>query len=154
MKIIQKASELNWQPIENMTRSQVKDLMKKSKIYIDFGNHPGKDRLPRESRLQGCVVITGKNGSAKYYEDVPIEEKFEKKSKNINDIVTLIKKIFNNYDFYNNKQLNYTKKIKNEKKEFENNVKNIFFNIQNVGGGYKQLTKLKIAAFLSQKEAA
>ena len=153
-KIIQKASELNWQPIENMTRSQVKDLMKKSKIYIDFGNHPGKDRLPRESRLQGCVVITGKNGSAKYYEDVPIEEKFEKKSKNINDIVTLIKKIFNNYDFYNNKQLNYTKKIKNEKKEFENNVKNIFFNIQNVGGGYKQLTKLKIAAFLSQKVAA
>ena len=68
--------------------------------------------------------------------------------------MTLIKKIFNNYDFYNNKQLNYTKKIKNEKKEFENNVKNIFFNIQNIGGGYKQLTKLKIAAFLSQKEAA
>lgn len=134
-KLIKKAPELNWKPIENMTRSQVKDLMKKSKIYIDFGNHPGKDRIPREARLQGCIVITGKNGSANYYEDVPIEEKFEKKERNINNILILIKKIFDNYDFYNNKQMEYTKKIKNEKKEFENNVKEIFFNIQNTGGG-------------------
>ena len=29
---------------ENLTTKQVKELLLKSKVYIDFGNHPGKDR--------------------------------------------------------------------------------------------------------------
>lgn len=125
-KIIRKSPDIHFEPICNMTREEVQNLLKKSKIYIDFGNHPGKDRIPREARMQGCVVITGKNGSAKYFEDVPIEEKFERKSKNILEISNLIRKIFTDYDFYNKKQMKYTEKIKNEKKDFENNVKNIF----------------------------
>jgi len=32
-------------------------------VYIDFGHHPGQDRLPREAVQCGCVVITGKRGS-------------------------------------------------------------------------------------------
>ena len=32
-------------------------------VYIDFGHHPGQDRLPREAVQCGCVVITGTRGS-------------------------------------------------------------------------------------------
>ena len=102
------------------------NLLARAKVYIDFGNHPGKDRIPREARMQGCIVITGKNGSAKYFEDVPIEEKFDKSPKNISVISTLIKQIFDNYAIWNNKQIDYTNFIKKEKQLFEENVAAVF----------------------------
>lgn len=125
-KIIRKNPDIHFEPIRNMTREEVQNLLKKSKVYIDFGNHPGKDRIPREARMQGCVVITGRNGSAKYLEDVPVEEKFERKTKNISAISNLIRKIFSEYDFYNQKQMNYTETICKEKERFEMDVRKIF----------------------------
>lgn len=127
-KIIKKNPDIHFEPIQKMTREQVQSLLKKTKIYIDFGNHPGKDRIPREARMQGCVVITGKNGSARYFEDVPIDEKFERKSKNILVISNLIRKIFTDYDFYNEKQMKYTDAICKEKEEFEMDIRKIFKN--------------------------
>ena len=50
--------------------------MMESKVYIDFGNHLGKDRIPREV-ASGCCIITGKTGADKYKEDVYIGEKFK-----------------------------------------------------------------------------
>jgi hypothetical protein len=32
---------------------QVRELLQRAKIYIDFGPHPGMDRLPREAALAG-----------------------------------------------------------------------------------------------------
>ena len=57
--IISHAPELNWRLIENMTPAQVQELLAKAKVYIDFGEHPGRDRIPREAAISGCVVITG-----------------------------------------------------------------------------------------------
>lgn len=51
--------------------------MSKSKVYIDFGNHPGKDRIPREAAISGCIVITGKRGAAAFAEDVCIPETYK-----------------------------------------------------------------------------
>ncbi|MCX7738527.1 MAG: hypothetical protein N2Z80_03840 [Hydrogenothermaceae bacterium] len=61
------------------------DILKKAKVYIDFGNHTGKDRIPREAAMLECCVITGRRGIAKYREDVPIPEnyKIEDKVENI-----------------------------------------------------------------------
>lgn len=69
--------DVNWVPLVNMTNDQVKQKMLNSKVYIDFGNHPGKDRFPREAAISGCCIITGKRGAANYYEDVRIPEKFK-----------------------------------------------------------------------------
>ena len=51
-------------PIMNMTRVEVLDLLGRSKVYIDFGNHPGKDRIPREAAAAGCCVVVNQRGSA------------------------------------------------------------------------------------------
>lgn len=61
-KLIDKSIGIKWIPIENMTTQQVKSLLGNSKVYVDFGNHPGKDRFPREAAIMGCCVITGKRG--------------------------------------------------------------------------------------------
>jgi hypothetical protein len=88
-KIIESNKDIKFIPLINMSREEVIKTLQKAKVYIDFGNHPGKDRLPREAAVLGCCVITGTRGSAAFFEDVPIpnEYKFEDKEENIPKIV-------------------------------------------------------------------
>ena len=65
-KIIKRLPEFTFIPLINCTREQLSALFSKSKIYIDFGNHPGKDRMPREAALNNCCIIVGKNGAANF----------------------------------------------------------------------------------------
>lgn len=127
-KIIKRASEIKFVPIINMKRQEVIEFLKKAKVYIDFGNHPGKDRLPREAAILGCCVMTGKRGSAAFYEDVPIpsEYKFEDKEENISLIVEKIKDCFENFDERYKDFEHYREVIKKEPTKFIEDLKKIF----------------------------
>lgn len=57
-------------PIKEMSQSQVQDTLRSSKYFIDFGHHPGKDRIPREAALYDCVPIVRRAGAANHIEDV------------------------------------------------------------------------------------
>ena len=70
------AGRLDWVPIENMTPREVGELLASAKVYVDFGEHPGRDRIPREAALAGCVVITGTRGSAGNGIDIPIPSEY------------------------------------------------------------------------------
>jgi len=61
-------------PLTNMTSSKVQETMRKSRLYMDFGHHPGKDRMPREAANQGCVVMCRTAGAAQFFEDVPLPQ--------------------------------------------------------------------------------
>lgn len=63
--------------LQGLSRQQLYDLFGRAKLYIDFGHHPGKDRLPREAVMQGLCIITGRKGSAGFHEDVPIPPKYK-----------------------------------------------------------------------------
>lgn len=127
-KLIAKAPNLNWIPIENMTTEEVKELLRKSKVYIDFGNHPGKDRFPREAAISGCCVITGKRGSAAFYNDIPIndEYKFEDIDENLESIINKIKSCIINYDDHNLRFSEYREFIKCEYQKFQQDVNTLF----------------------------
>jgi len=56
--------------IENMSQSQVRDVLARSKYFIDFGHHPGKDRIPREAAIANCIPIVRFEGAARHMEDV------------------------------------------------------------------------------------
>jgi hypothetical protein len=129
-KIMNLTPELNWIPIQNMTPEQVSDTMKKAKVYIDFGYHPGKERMPRESCLMDCCLIIGKDGSAKYKEDMPIMDQyhFEKDKKNISEIIEMIKKCLLNYNEQIKDFDNYKKILLNEKNAFGEAIDLIFKN--------------------------
>lgn len=126
--IIEKTPHLNFIPIENLTTIQVKELLLKSKVYIDFGNHPGKDRIPREAAMCGCCIITNKRGSAKYYEDVHINDefKFEDNKENIEKIIEKITTCITDYETEIIKFKAYQQFIEHEKKQFKKDVKKIF----------------------------
>lgn len=127
-KLIALEPDLNWIPLEKMTPSQVADLLGKSKVYIDFGHHPGKDRFPREAALMGCCVITGKRGSAKFAEDVfiPEEFKFDEFHTAPQLILDKINLCLNNYASESSKFISYVKKIKTEEECFEKDLLQTF----------------------------
>lgn len=127
-QLIAMTPEIKWIPVQNMTRAELVTLMRKSKLYIDFGYHPGKDRLPREAAMNGCCVITGMDGSAGYFEDVAIESnyKFDRKSVSKNRIVSQIEYIISNYDICILDFNYYRRSILSEKDEFDRQVRFLF----------------------------
>lgn len=126
--LIRKNPNFKWVAIENMTNQEVVNLLHKSKLYIDFGNHPGKDRFPREAAISGCCILTSTEGSAKYFEDVPIDSKykFTLDKKNIGKISELIRECLINYDEKIKDFQEYRDFIKGEKKQFKKDVFQIF----------------------------
>lgn len=130
-KLILQGSHLKWIPIIDMSPDEVASLLAKAKVYIDFGNHPGKDRIPREAAISGCCIITGKRGSAKYQRDVsiPIEYKFDDKEENIPAIIEKITFIMNNYQTEIQSFDAFRSKIEMERQEFEASVDCLFSSI-------------------------
>ena len=127
-KLMTAAPDIKWVAIQGMTRTQLIDLMQKSKVYIDFGNHPGKDRLPRECAMNGLCVITGSRGSARYFEDVWLENKykFNEKEASVNDIISRIRETLVNYNSAIEDFAFYRHRISLEKAEFENQLDELF----------------------------
>ncbi|MCC8145608.1 MAG: hypothetical protein LIO93_04040 [Bacteroidales bacterium] len=127
-KLIKVAPHINWTPIKSMTRHQVIELMGKAKVYIDFGLHPGKDRLPRECAMNGLCIITGMKGAAAFYEDIciPAKYKFDERTCNKMDVIHCIEDLLINYETRIKDFSMYSRRIQEEKSEFESQVKILF----------------------------
>jgi hypothetical protein len=124
-QLIQNHPEFKFTPIQGMTPNQVKELMLTSKIYIDFGHHPGKDRIPREAALCGCCVVTGFKGSAMFFDDVNINSKY-KFGEDLSGFSKLVEDIFNNFESNYNQFVFYRKQINLEEKQFKLEAQKIF----------------------------
>ena len=123
-KLMAVSSDLKWTPIENMTPAEVKHCLSSAKVYIDFGNHPGKDRIPREAAMSGCVVITGRKGAAANNVDIKIsnEFKFDEKTTPLTEIVAKIKSVMLDYENEYAKQEDYRNSIRQEREQFKHEV--------------------------------
>ena len=77
MHLLKKISKFtNYKMIElkNLNSSKIINILKKTKIYLDFGYHPGKDRMPREAVLFNNCIITNRKGSAKIIMIYPLKK--------------------------------------------------------------------------------
>lgn len=112
--------EYLWLPLENYSPSQMVKVMQESKIYVDFGNHPGKDRIPREAAVNGCIVITNRLGSAANAIDIPVIDKykFNNPIEEFSIFKTLIDDIYIHYHDHFANFFDYRKKIRNEQSIF------------------------------------
>ena len=127
-QLIRLAPDINWLPIENMTPAQVQKLLLRAKVYIDFGNFPGRERLPREAALSGCVVITGKRGAAANDVDIniPAEFKFDLETSKPYQVIEKIYEVFYNFPVNYDKQRAFREKELNAQKNFTEEVKAAF----------------------------
>lgn len=126
--LIANSPELEWIPIQNMNADQIKDLMANSLLYVDFGENPGRDKMLRESVSQNCCIISGKNGSSKYYEDLMIPEdyKFDFNEERIPEIIVKIKSVLDNYPDHISSFITYKNVVLQEEAQFEEKLKKIF----------------------------
>lgn len=76
-RLIAAFPQWRFQPLQNLDRAQLAQAFLQSKLYMDFGHHPGKDRLPREAALHGCCVVCARHGSAASPIDVPIAQRYK-----------------------------------------------------------------------------
>lgn len=60
--------------LTGMTRDQIRDTLLNTKVFLDFGHHPGKDRVPREAVLCGAIPLVRLEGAARFHEDVPLPD--------------------------------------------------------------------------------
>jgi hypothetical protein len=127
-RLIAEAPDIEWVPITNMSRAEVADLMGTSKVYIDFGCHPGKDRIPREAAVSGCCVIVAQTGSAAFFEDVPIPEKYKYRNSldQVPAILSIIRDCLARYEVHLPQFDGYREKIRVEEGRFDTDLLHIF----------------------------
>lgn len=89
-----------WTALEDYSEDELIQVMQTAKVYVDFGGHPGKDRLPREAAMCGCCIITGRRGSAKNDIDIPIPSQFklDEHLTSPERLLALIEKTMEDYD--------------------------------------------------------
>ena len=126
MTIKELIPDYNWIPIQGMTPEEICNLMRESKLYIDFGNHPGKDRMPREAAICGCCIITGKRGAAENDIDIMIPKEYKIDDKDINSISSKINYVMSNYYNIISEFEDYRNKIKNEEMVFDKEIETFF----------------------------
>ena len=128
-ELITAAPGLHLAPIENMSRTQVKETLENSAIYIDFGHHPGKDRVPREAAVSGAVVLLHDKGAGSIFADHPLDRDYLFSLADIRDgrLLSRINEILANYGEHFARQRYYRHKVRLEKEEFCQQVKTFFF---------------------------
>ena len=127
-EIINGTSQYNWKPLQDMTPQEVAGWMNKAKLYVDFGYHPGKERMPREACIMRCCMIIGKTGSAAHQPDMPIPEqyRFEKDKEQIPGIIDRIKECLTKYDELINDFKPYREALYREEERFKADIQKIF----------------------------
>lgn len=117
-RIIQRLPNVSFIALQGLSKKEMAGVLSDSKIYIDFGTHPGKDRIPREAAIMGAVVITGTNGSAAFFEDLPILSKYKFGEDQIDLICEAIQTALANHKGCAQDFEYYRRVIKSQKKEF------------------------------------
>ena len=123
-RLIELAPEIDWRPIQNMSPAQVQALLAEAKGYIDFGEHPGRDRLPREATVSRCVVVTGRRGAAANDIDIniPAEFKFDERTVDPQAVVDKIRAVFDNFTASLAAQENFRQRVYDDKRNFSDTL--------------------------------
>jgi hypothetical protein len=127
--------------IKGLSSKKINQILGRSKVFLDFGPQPGKDRLPREAASHDNVVLTTKEGAAHHFEDVGIDIEFKcLDSLNLQELTDLIKDCVVNYDDKIKSQKPYREQVKKDKAVFTSEVKELF----DLNGTYKSRIKTNL----------
>lgn len=118
---------IQWVALTGFKPESLRELMQRAKVYIDFGNHPGRDRIPREAAMCGCLVITNRKGAAANDVDVLINDEYKFGDEALpTDIVDTIIKLISEYDDRADDYIPYNNRTAREFQTFEKDIYSIF----------------------------
>ena len=111
-------------PIEGLTRNEVIQTFKTHKLYIDFGYFSGRERLPREAVMCGCCIITNSMGTAGYFEDNSIYDKY--KVDDVSSAMHMIGYVLSNYTSCVSDFNQYRDLLKRDKDNYIEEVRRLY----------------------------
>ena len=126
--IMKQLPQYKWVALQGMTRTEMRDTLRKAKLHVDFGYFPGRDKIPREALISGCCLLTGRDGTSGFPEDLGIPEKYKLQENEITpEIVTeKIVTIMENYSTVFNDYIPFRNFVMNEKERMIEDVSKIF----------------------------
>ena len=68
--------DVTFVPIEGMTFDEVCRTLARATLYVELGNLPGRDRLPREAANYGTPTVLLARGAGYCWDDFPIGERY------------------------------------------------------------------------------
>jgi hypothetical protein len=126
-KTRKKLSDFQIIRLKKMPLTEVFELMSKAMIFAEFGNYSGRDRMPREAAMLGCIVFMNTRGSAAFSEDydIPAYFRIADSKSNHNLIVDRIGYCTQNYKNQLEKIEPFIKQLINERTNFDKRTKDI-----------------------------
>lgn len=121
--------DCRWVALEGMSPEEVAAAMRGARLYVDFGHHPGRDRMPREAAAHGCCVLTGRRGSAGLHADLPIPDWYkidETKPDAVAMAAARIEEILAHYPLHYARFAGYRAWIARQQTEFLAQVHSVF----------------------------
>lgn len=120
--------QYKWQPLSGMSREEMRGTLRKAKLHIDFGYFPGRDKIPREALVSGVCLLTGREGTSAFKEDLGIPEKYKLHENEMQPekVTELINHLMNNYDEAFTDFLDFRNFVMNEKNCMIENTKKLF----------------------------
>jgi hypothetical protein len=115
-------------PIQNMTRTEALRTLCESAVYMDPGNHPGKDRMPREAALAGAITLVSRSGSGANWQDVPIpwEHKIDMTGDVATNAAARLEAVFSDLAGHKARQARYDSFVRGEPERFRREVAAFF----------------------------
>lgn len=128
-KLIEAFPQWQFVPLRGLNREQLSEKLYTAKLYIDFGHHPGRDRMPREAAMHGCCLITGRLGSAGNPIDLPIPNHYKLDSSSaefISEFGEIAAQVLNDFPSHYAAFNPYRKWLQDEPRIFKEQIQNYF----------------------------
>jgi hypothetical protein len=126
--------------LKNVGKERMIKILLKSKVFIDVGIHPGRDRPPREAIALDSITIINNHGGCYHYEDCAVPEKFKWNcyfdcKLDYNKHVEDIEHYLENYEYYI-KQFQVSKQlVLSEPYVYQSDVKHIIKRLHEIISG-------------------
>lgn len=116
--LIKSMPDVTFVKLENMSRIEMVVALQQCKLYIDFGQHPGKDRIPREAAVLGCCVLVNRKGAAGNKVDLPFDDAYKLPEK-VELVAGKVREVLANFEAHQKNFNSYIADIKQQEQRFE-----------------------------------
>jgi len=117
----------NFVPVKGLSVDQMIELFRKSKVYVDFGQFPGPERLPKETVYNGVNVLVGRKNTSNNYNDVMVPDEFKLSHReSIEEIERKIRLLIDDYEKYFPLYDDYRNMVRDMEKNYYSQMEQIF----------------------------
>ncbi|MBI9064140.1 MAG: hypothetical protein JEZ14_19295 [Marinilabiliaceae bacterium] len=117
--------------LRKLPLEKVFELMSKAKIFAEFGNYSGRDRMPREAAMLGCTIFMNTRGTAAFNEDYQVPDNYRITDHSGNRAL-IIEQLVDTALHYNKRITDFEPfraQLKNERSDFLKNTQQVFESI-------------------------